>query len=314
MGRYSVYVKTNSGLYKVPFDLGNGIKENFDLEELDNYFAEQKDYNSFLKDKVKENPTKIFIGYIYNKEIKAKPIILNDLFIKNAANSYLKAKKENKRNLYIPKSDSINAFVDSIRKMAIKDNDAFNSMFMDRSFPKHVYDVLNDYRNALKKEDYSSKISDLEELKNQIDYNIRKYNYFRSIYLWRERFLNRSEKQENDYKYDIGLMDWANRNKQKTNTDIEEEVNNDEEIKVEKVENPLSVEEMLTKKDYEDAYKILEQYKSTYAFEISDPKINQLFKEGGLASVLYNCDIEEIERLTNEEKEYIGYKTNKKGR
>ena len=326
MTKYSVYVQTSTKqLKKISFDIGNGnVEDKFSLVELDNYFTGTNSFDEFLKNKVDVNPVKCFISIssdekdINNRDndgnhkiiLNAKPIILNNPFFKKAVTSYIEAKKKNPKNEVIPTSESINKFTNEIRKLAIQDNTALYNMNVNRSFPQYVYKLLLQYKKLLNNEDYSMKQEDIKDLKNQIDYNIRKYNYFRTIYLWKESY----EKRKNrDWNYDLSLLDLLN--KQETNADFEQSIIEDEQSKKDEptmVEKHISVEEYLTKQDYEDVYKFLQEIKDKSHFEITDPKIDYYFKQGGLSAVLENCDLDEIDRLSKEEKEYIGFKT--KGR
>lgn len=306
MARYSVYVRTREGLNTIPFEKNGKLEDKSDLELFDIYFnAKVKSIDEFLNNRIKEgkikgNPLECFIGYKVNGEIKKKPIITNNLFIYNAAMNYaIKARKtKNRKDLYIDEYPQIKDFVDEIINLAVNDNLAFKSMFKSNGFPQHVYDLLNELRKLYKKEDYSSKNDDINQLKNQISYNIRKYNYLRSIYLWKDNYLKKEIKnnnqQNNDFEYDMNIFEWAETNiKNKTDIDIEEELSDEELNEINQFNH-----------DYKNRYKI----------EITNPNIDFYFKQGGLEAVLSNCSLDEIESLSDDEKNYIGYDNKSKRR
>ena len=298
MARYSIYIKDKYNEYIIPLKKSDGTKEKkFDLEQLDRYLSQFPSKDIFLakmyKDGViKATPLDCYIGYTYNKKVVKKPIFFHNKLIYDASRSYIHAKEQaiDKKKTTIPLSNEITSFINEIIDLGVNDNEAFKSMFYSKNFPKHVYDLLNEYRKLLKKEDYPSKQDDIKELKEQINYNIRKYNYFRSIYLWKE-LLN--DKRKNDkQEYDqMNINDYINNlnHKNETETDIEQrEEDYEEELK------EIAIEELRKRK--------------IFLTEISNPNIDYYFNEGGLEEVLNNCDMDEIESLSDDEKEYIGYK------
>lgn len=311
MGRYSVYVRTKNDLYTIPFETGGKTKDKTDIELFDIYFNYKvRDVDEFLskmnkQGKIKGTPLECFIGYKFNGEIKKKPIIINQV-LGNAAVSYAVNKKnaKDKKHVYIDNKSYIKDFIDSIVDLGVNNNDAFKSMFKSKDFPKHVYDLINDYRKTLKKKaveekEYGIRIykydDDIKEILNQINYNIRKYNYFRSIFVWKDNYLKKDtiKNTDNGYIYEMDLLDWANMNKEQTSADIEEE---------------------LTEDELDEVNDFYQGYKNQYSIELSNANIDYYFKHGGLEAVLANCDLEEIESLSNEEKNYIGYHSNNKGR
>ena len=366
MARYSIYIKGKDTLYEIPLKFANGKEKiKCDLEEIDYYFARPISENEndilqvFLKETVdkgliKETPqNKPFIGYKYQNEIRKKEIITNNSFVYTMAKKCLDYKNVDK-NHRIPNNSELQGLIEDIIMLAIDDNKAFRSMFYSNLFPKHVYDLINDYRSLLKKDDYSDKVNDMQELKNQIAYNISKYNNFRTIYIWKEKYYNSLNKQDNkDYDYEYNLIDLANKEKNTTSTDIEDNTP-EEEIKEEKIsvtdlinnkayynnlfdwadnntnpvekeptlveaqeevkEEKMNVQDFINQYNTEEVYDFLEQYNKEPFVEITDPNVAHYFKEGGLESVLENCSLDEIESLSNEEKQYIGYQTKNRGR
>ena len=358
MARYSIYIQGKDKYYEIPLKFSNGEEKiKCDLEEIDAFFAkpfndnESDNLQSFLKDVVdkgliNETPkNKPFIGYKYQGTLRRKELIVNNSYIYAMANRCIEAKRMNNKNVLTESSD-LDSLINEIIMLAINNNEAFRSMFFSNLFPKHVYDLLNDYRNLLKKEDYMDKVNDINELKRQISYNIRKYPNLRTIYLWKNRFDKKTDKQdENEYEYEYDLLDLANKEKQETNVDVEEQ--SVEEVKEEKIsaaelishkkdyynnlfdwanenketlkeepvqEEKISAEDYINNYNSDEVYEFLEQYAKPNYCEITNPRVDYYFKEGGINSVLANCSLDDIEALSPEEKRYIGYESIKRGR
>ncbi len=204
MARYSIIIERENKQDQLALKLKHNsvLQTKFDLEVIDRYLTQFRDQDEFLTKMAKLDalpyiPKKCYIGYYSNGELKEKNIIYNNPTINNAAKDILD-KKTMGYPLILTPTPEIKDLIREIKELAVKDDSAFKSMFFSDLFPKHVYDLLKEYRNLKKVSLTSENLKKLEDLAGQIDYNIRKYKLFRPIYLWNKKYkIKQKEKSAN---------------------------------------------------------------------------------------------------------------------
>jgi hypothetical protein len=300
MARYSIYVDKNKGKVKKTVFLKDDGKpvDKFNLEKIDRYTAQFSNQDAFVTRLCKGGeilfaPEKVYIGYQYNGETSKKEIIFNNPIIKEEAKHIIDQKKNNVKCPLLPDDEHIKELAGQIKGYAMNIS-SLRAMNISEDFPRHIYNLLNQYRALNTKTSYTpEEAKERKELNEQIEYNLRKYMYFRAVYLWNKKYIKRlgtdKKVMEEEYKQQeladyMDLKYSPNATKKITMADIEIE---DEEMNEDRV-------------------------KPSRIVELSNQNISYYYNNGGLEAVMANCDLDDIEALSEEEKDEIGFISSKK--
>lgn len=199
MARYSIYVEKEQGLDRTTLKINhNGIPETkFDLEVIDRYTSQFKDQNDLLtyltKTGILENfvPKRFFIGYADKGKILEKDIIYNDKTIYNAAKDIIAQKRQriDSQQIVLTETPEITHFINTIINLGVNNYEAINSMHNSPLFPEYIYLLLQNYKEPNNNNFIQpSNQNDKAKIRNQINYKIKIYKYFRSIYLWKKQY------------------------------------------------------------------------------------------------------------------------------
>ena len=282
MARYSIFIERENGKDRVALKLKhNGILENkFDLEVIDRYLTQFKDQDEFLTKMAKLDtlpyiPKKCFIGYIYNDEIKEKNIIYNNAIIKHAAEDIINKKRLGIKNkqLILDPTIEVKDFIHQIKGLAVNDDSAFKSMFFSGFFPKHVYDLLNEYRKLKKSKLTSESLKQIEEIAEKIDYNIRNYKFYRAIYLWYKKYQKKQEIKANEKKdyNQLELSQFMDISSKLINSP-KQYVIEDQEVENDNIDSKITIEDVL-----------------------------EIYQQDGIEGVMNYYDIDDLKRILNDE-------------
>jgi hypothetical protein len=282
MARYSIFIERENGKDRVALKLKhNGILENkFDLEVIDRYLTQFKDQDDFLTKMAKMDalpyiPKKCFIGYIYNDEIKEKNIIYNNAIIKHAAEDIINKKRLGVKNkqLILDPTIEVKDFIHQIKGLAVNDDSAFKSMFFSGFFPKHVYDLLNEYRKLKKSKLTSESLKQIEEIAEKIDYNIRNYKFYRAIYLWYKKYQKKQEIKANEKKdyNQLELSQFMDISSKLINSP-KQYVIEDQEVENDNIDSKITIEDVL-----------------------------EIYQQDGIEGVMNYYDIDDLKRILNDE-------------
>lgn len=282
MARYSIFIERENGKDRVALKLKhNGILENkFDLEVIDRYLTQFKDQDDFLTKMAKMDalpyiPKKCFIGYIYNDEIKEKNIIYNNAIIKHAAEDIINKKRLGVKNkqLILDSTIEVKDFIHQIKGLAVNDDSAFKSMFFSGFFPKHVYDLLNEYRKLKKSKLTSESLKQIEEIAEKIDYNIRNYKFYRAIYLWYKKYQKKQEIKANEKKdyNQLELSQFMDISSKLINSP-KQYVIEDQEVENDNIDSKITIEDVL-----------------------------EIYQQDGIEGVMNYYDIDDLKRILNDE-------------
>ena len=282
MARYSIFIERENGKDRVALKLKhNGILENkFDLEVIDRYLTQFKDQDEFLTKMAKMDtlpyiPKKCFIGYIYNDEIKEKNIIYNNAIIKHAAEDIINKKRLGIKNkqLILDPTIEVKDFIHQIKGLAVNDDSAFKSMFFSGFFPKHVYDLLNEYRKLKKSKLTSESLKQIEEIAEKIDYNIRNYKFYRAIYLWYKKYQKKQEIKANEKKdyNQLELSQFMDISSKLINSP-KQYVIEDQEVENDNIDSKITIEDVL-----------------------------EIYQQDGIEGVMNYYDIDDLKRILNDE-------------
>ena len=282
MARYSIFIERENGKDRVALKLKhNGILENkFDLEVIDRYLTQFKDQDDFLTKMAKMDalpyiPKKCFIGYIYNDEIKEKNIIYNNAIIKHAAEDIINKKRLGIKNkqLILDPTIEVKDFIHQIKGLAVNDDSAFKSMFFSGFFPKHVYDLLNEYRKLKKSKLTSESLKQIEEIAEKIDYNIRNYKFYRAIYLWYKKYQKKQEIKANEKKdyNQLELSQFMDISSKLINSP-KQYVIEDQEVENDNIDSKITIEDVL-----------------------------EIYQQDGIEGVMNYYDIDDLKRILNDE-------------
>ena len=283
MARYSIFIERENEKDRVAVKLKhNGALENkFNLEVIDRYLTQFKDQDAFLTymakiDALPYIPKKCFIGYCFNGEIKEKNISYDNTTIKHAAEDIINKRKlgvKSKQLILTPTSE-VKDFIQQIKTLAVNNDTAFKSMFFSGFFPKHVYDLLNEYRKLKKANLTSESLKQIEEVAEKIDYNIRNYKFYRAIYLWYKKYQKKQEikaKEKDNYnQLELSqFMEIPNSYNPKKNVIEDYEVKNDN---IDLNNNDISIED-----------------------------IYDIYNNEGIEGVMTYFDIDDLKRILNDE-------------
>ena len=282
MARYSIFIERENEKDRVALKLKhNGILENkFDLEVIDRYLTQFKDQDEFLTKMAKMDtlpyiPKKCFIGYIYNDEIKEKNIIYNNAIIKHAAEDIINKKRLGIKNkqLILDPTIEVKDFIHQIKGLAVNDDSAFKSMFFSGFFPKHVYDLLNEYRKLKKSKLTSESLKQIEEIAEKIDYNIRNYKFYRAIYLWYKKYQKKQEIKANEKKdyNQLELSQFMDISSKLINSP-KQYVIEDQEVENDNIDSKITIEDVL-----------------------------EIYQQDGIEGVMNYYDIDDLKRILNDE-------------
>ena len=304
MSRYSIMIEKDNGKEKevkaIKLKHNGKIQDKFELEVIDRYLTQFSNQDALLTKLAKDNnlpfiPTKCYIGYNYKGKVCKKDIIYNDKILFIAAKDIINQKQNGidvKHQILTPTND-INELIGRIKNYA-KNDSTLRSMFFSELFPKHVYDLLNEYHNLNKPVNYNlDTLMDRNELAKQIDYNIRKYKFFRAIHLWEIKYLKKQEKSQNN----------------------KEEYKQFELSEFMDVTDHTIPEKAKTYEDYEVEADNIDIYNKDFynQNEVSDEELRDqmfsIYKESGIEGVMNYFDLDQLNKvLSIKYKEQMGLK------
>ena len=282
MARYSIIIERENKQDRISLKLkhNGALEDKFNLEVIDRYLTQFKDQDAFLTymakiDALPYIPKKCFIGYCFNGEIKEKNIIYDNATIKHAAEDIINKRKlgvKSKQLILTPTSE-VKDFIQQIKTLAVNNDTAFKSMFFSGFFPKHVYDLLNEYRKLKKANLTSESLKQIEEVAEKIDYNIRNYKFYRAIYLWYKKYQKKQEIKANEKKdyNQLELSQFMDISSKLINSP-KQYVIEDQEVENDNIDSKITIEDVL-----------------------------EIYQQDGIEGVMNYYDIDDLKRILNDE-------------
>ena len=271
---YNIYLentKTNKKVI-VNFECNGLIKKDGTIEMIDNYLSNFKSLDDFITYLYKEQIIDMVPNkcYIKNDTKEIKPIF-NDDYIHNITNEVLNNEKVNE-------NETIN-LVKKIVNYAKTDERIFQSI----KNTKEINNIL--YYNLLN--------SNLYGIKRILS----TYSNFRDVYVWLNNYENKYyHEQEKEKDNQITFDDYLKK-KSEPDTNYQKVINYLYDIDEEESKEILKelAEEQLRKNKIR-------------LNGLSNENIEYYYNLGGINSVMENVSLDELESLSSDEKEYIGYR------
>ena len=271
---YNLYVentKTNQ-IQKINFEYNGIVTNTGSIEMIDNYLSRFKNLDIFITNIYKENQISFIPDKCYiinNANIKLEPIFNNNT-IKDITSNLL-----SKKELHV-NWNAINELINKILNYTNSDSRIFKSISNTKEITKLYYYFIN------------NKIDDLKLLL------FNDYTLYRNLYAWLNKYELKyyqvNEQEDNQITIDSYLENKNKPYRLVTNYLYDLDIDNNKE----------ELEEIAKEK------KRLQDIKEKGIY--SNELIEYYYNNGGLESVLENVSLDDIESLTPDEQEYIGYR------
>ena len=293
--------KTNQD-EKINIEYNGNVSYTASIAIIDNYLSYFKDLDSFITyiyndEQIDFIPDECYI--MSNNKNKLEPIFGNTT-IRRITNDILTGKQ-----LHGDKNE-VNELVKEI--FSYTNNDEYQRILRSIANTKEVSNLYHDFSN-----------NNINKIKLDLFLD---YSLYRNLYVWFNNYKSKyhqekKEEQDNQITLDQYLQDKSKPTPLEKITKFIDE-NYEKEIEEEKVQlfTPKEKEIEEPKVDYEDIedelLKIAEERRRLEELRLkgiqTNEKIEYYYNLGGLPKVLEEVSLDEIEALTKDEQEYIGYR------